>query len=270
MSCPTYKPAPSLQLQVGGATGPFDCTAHAATIVLDGSTCGAKRVPGRTIRLRSSEPVPDPASPGLNLNQIADVLDDYGLYLDVRVGWRALSWAQYERFRSDGHFIEVQGGYAPIAASKYDAGRGFRDNHAIAESSLATWDSLADGRAPGVWRYNGTLYTRSVVRAFAARLWTGSQYTGPDRVWCAIGRDVVPDYRAVVHPVSTRFFQYIVNESPRVVLDRSYEHTNGFSAECSAPKTFYWPEAGKSYRLVQLLSGARAGQWVSDQYAVEV
>lgn len=269
-ACPTYKPPPSFQLQVGGATGGVDCLAHSATVALDGSTCGAKRVPGRTIRLRSSEPVPDPVSPGLNLNQIAAVLDDYGLYLDVRVGWRALTWAQYERYRAEGHFIILQGGYAPIAASRYDAGRGFTGAHGITESSLATWDPLADGRASGVFRYNGTLYTRSVIRSFAARLWTGSQYTGPDRVWCGIGRDVVPEYRAVVHPTSGRYFEYAVNESPKVILSRTRHRTGGFSGECTAPKTFWWPQAGKAYRLVRMLSGVNAGDWVSAQYATEV
>lgn len=269
-NCPTHKPAPSFQLQTGGATGPFDCTAHSGTIVLDGSTCGAKRVPGRTIRLRSNEPVPAPGSPGLNLNQLAAVLDDYGLYLDVRVGWRALTWAQYERYRAEGHFMAAQGGYAPIAASKYDAGRGFQDNHCIAESSLATWDSLADGRAVGVWRYDGTLYTRSVIRHFTERLWTGSQYTGTDRVWCAIGRDVVPEYEASVHPASGFYFEYTVNEATKTVTSRTREKTGGFSGECTAPKTFWWPAAGQSYRLVRMLSGANAGDWISDQYATEV
>lgn len=267
--CPGYKPAPSFQLQVGGVTGPVDCQAHAATIVLDGSTCGAKRVPGRTIRLRSNEPIPDAHSPGLNLNQIANVLDDYGLYLDVRIGWRALTWPQYERFRSEGHFMIIDIGYAPIADSKYDAGRGFRDAHALAEGS-ATWDSLADGRASNVWRYNGALYTRSVVQRAAERLWTGSSYTGRDRVWCAIGRDVVPEYRAVVHPVSTRYFEYIVNESTKGIVTRTYEHTKGFSGECTAPRSYYYPSVDKTYRLVKMLTGANAGDWISAQYAMEV
>ena len=267
--CPGYKPAPSWQLQVGGATGPFDCQAHAATITLDGSTCGAKRVGGRRIRLESNEPVPQRGSPGLNLNQIADVLDDYGLYLDVRVGWRSLTWAQYETFRSEGHWMQVNVGYGPIADSKYDAGRGFRGAHALSEGN-ATYEPLADGRARDVWEFNGALYTRSVIRRAAEQLWTGSRYTGRDNVWCAIGRDVVPDYRAVVHPSSTRYFEYVVNESTKQIVTRTYEHTRGFSGECSAPRSYFWPTANRYYRLVKMLSGANAGDWVSAQYAIEV
>lgn len=193
-ACPSYVAPPSFQLaSTAGSTGPVDCTAHAAAVTIRSSTCGARTPSGRTIRLQSNEPVPDPASPGLNLDQVDAVAGHYGVNLDVRIGYRSVTWAEYERRRKAGQPTIIQVRYAAIADSKYDAGRGFRGNHAIAETTHATYDPLADGRASGVFRFNGTIYTRAVIQTAAARLDIGGgRHPAPGTVWAAFGPDVVP------------------------------------------------------------------------------
>ena len=73
MTCPDYLVPFASQLAQGGATGPDDCTAWAASRVIGASTCGHIVPSGRTIRLLSDEPKPDENSPGLNLVQVANV-----------------------------------------------------------------------------------------------------------------------------------------------------------------------------------------------------
>lgn len=210
MSCPSYVVPFGSQLMQGGATGPSDCTAWAARVAIATSSCGKSVPSGRTIRLLSSEPVPDPRSPGLNLPQVAAVASRYGVTLDVRIGWQAVTWAEYEDRRKDGQPTILQVSYSPINHSKYDASPSFFGNHAIAETTHATYDSLADGRRAGIWRFDGTVYPRALIQTAAAELNTGIPghvtHPNPGTVWAAFGPDVVPslwgpDVRADVKAV---------------------------------------------------------------------
>jgi hypothetical protein len=263
--CPNYEVSPGFQLQSGGATGPYDCTAWAARTLIATATCGAKVVSGRTIRLRSSEPIPDMSSPGLNLPQVAAVASRYyGVYMDLQIGSQRVTFAEYERRRKAGQPTIIQVGYAPIAASKYNAGRGFRGNHAIAETTHATYDPLADGRAAGVFRHNGTVYDRNIIKTAAGMLDIGGRRVGYGYVWAAFGRDVVPTYRVALS--AQYFWTYKVDSNGRIT-GRTRSKTGGFSASCTAPGAYYWPFAGKYYRLVQLTSGSRKGQWIAASFA---
>ncbi len=262
--CATYRVPFASQLKQGGQTGRFDCTAWATSRAIARATCGKKVPSGRTIRLHSSEAIPDPDSPGLNLFQVAAVAEnDYGVYFEIFTGAKALPFAGYEQRRIDGRPGVIQVGYGPIADTKLDAGRGFRDNHAIYEDNFETIESLADGRAPGVWKFDGRLYPRSVMKAAAAKLWTGSHYTGLGHVWCMFARDVIPDYRARVPAGSYLAYQI---SGAHVVMRRT-RRTGGFSGACTPPRHFLW--GSRTVTLVQMLSGAKAGQWISHNYAME-
>lgn len=269
-SCPNHVVDPSLQLVVGGVTGPYDCTAHAASNVVDGATCGRKDPNGRSIRLASNEPVPNPSSPGLNLWQVQDVMRDvYGVSTVVYVGSNALTWAQYEKKRAGGQPGIIQVTYAPIADSKYDAGRGFRTNHALSENHMSTFDPLADGRASGVWRHNGALYERSVMRRAAELLVIGDGIrAGRDNVWCLFAPDVVPDWSARV-PAGDFWAYHIVDGR---VEYRRIRTTGGFSALCTPPRSYVWDkDRTKTSSLVRLTSGSRAGMYISSsKYAREL
>jgi hypothetical protein len=271
--CATYRAPFGSQIQEGGATGGVDCTAWATRAGLATATCGRIVVSGRRLRLLSNEPVPDPQSPGLNLYQMQDVLrEDFGVYMDVRAGSRAISWSEYERKRVAGYSLVVQLSYAPIADSPFDAGRGFRGGHAMFEHvNAGTMDSLADGRAPGVFDYTGAFYPRDLIRRATDRLVidprTGA--TVPSgMVWAGVLRDVVPGYFARIP--EGRVLVYRVRDG--VIVDRDAQRTDGFSAIASPPRRY--PDRaglpGSSYELSRLLTGSRAGLYVGSHYVREV
>lgn len=276
-TCPNYQADPSYQIGAG-ATGPYDCTAHAMSDVIDASTCGAKDPGGRTIRLQSDEPVPDPTSPGLNLSQVAQVAGTkYGVYVEVFTGARALAFDEYERRSLGGQASIAQISYAPIAASSYDAfGSTFFGGHAIAETHLATYDPGADGRRAGIFRYDGHRYPRELIKRAAGELVIGRRTDGSPRkvgygkIWCAFGRDVVPNYRVVMP--ARDYFVYTIAEVNGVkrITGRVARHTGGFSATCSPPKSYRWPANGKTYALVRVTSGFLKGQYIGAQWAKEV
>jgi len=66
--------APHLyQLIASDPYGGKNCTAYALARAINAATLGGLIVSGRQVRALSSEPVPDPASPGLNLAQAVAV-----------------------------------------------------------------------------------------------------------------------------------------------------------------------------------------------------
>jgi hypothetical protein len=272
--CPTYVADPGFQITQGGKTGPYDCTAHSASDAIDHATCGKRDPSGRTIRLLSNEPIPSPTSPGLNLTQVATVArEDFGVYLEVRTGSRKVLWAEYERRRLAGQGVIVQLNYGPIADSKYDAGRGFRGGHAMFETLHSTYDPLADGRAPGVFRHDGSVYDRELIKRAAGALILRSdpvtgkvlERVGYGSVWCAFTRDVVPDYTARVP--SGDFWAYHVDSG--VVRYRRTRKTGGFSGPCTAPRSYLWPSERRTVTLVRMLSGAHAGRYISANWSRE-
>lgn len=280
--CPHYEADPSFQIRDGGSTGPYDCTAHSTSDAIDHATCGAKDPGGRTIRLQSSEPVPDPKSPGLNLQQVQRVaLIHYNVYLEVHTGINAVGWTTYEARRADGQGVIIQLSYGPIADSPYDAfDSRFRGGHAMFETVHATYDPGADGRRPGIWKYDGRVYPRDLMKRAAGALVIGTTSTGAvkkvgyGKVWCAFTRDVIPDYHVVIRP-SDRFFRYFVKDG--IIVDRSDRiEGRSTSARCTVPLSRYWPRSqggtGKSYSLVRIVDSGSSyhGWYVSSRYAREI
>lgn len=68
-----YRPRHQRQLVSSDPHGKDNCTAYCAAMLMDAATFGGMVVTGRTVRALSSEPTPDPASPGLNIRQIVAV-----------------------------------------------------------------------------------------------------------------------------------------------------------------------------------------------------
>lgn len=265
-----YVAPPSFQLATSaGPSGPFDCTAHAAKVTAEAATRGLWTLSGRGVRLASTEPEPDPDSPGLNLTQVAQVLERRGVDVAVYVGPRALTWAQYEAKRKAGRPGIVQVGYAPIADSMYDAFRSrFRGNHALAETVHSTYDPGAgpDSRS-GIWHHDGRIYPRSLIKRGASLLWTGSRFTGSDNVWCLFANDVVPPYRVAIRPpagMRSRTFRTwnLVNG---VIVGYDIDRTGGFSAE-GRLRCVPWPARKTSRYVIELTSGSRRGKVVNAEH----
>jgi len=261
--------------QLGQLYGGTLCTAVSAARAAGHATKGRLNLTGARVRAATDEPVPDPASPGLNLPQVSSALAKWSVGLDVRIGSRAdldnvsrsVTWEEYEERRIAGEGCILQTGYGPIADSPMDAGAGFRGGHAIFETLHGTYDSLADGRRAGVWKYDGRVYDRPLIRAAAAALpipvGHGTTYPKPGYVWAAFTVDVVPPYEALVLPIPPAKFRpvavYTVVDG-RVTKNQG-QRTGGIKDPCSPPQ-FVRDKAVGYRELVRLEAGARQGKYV--------
>jgi len=258
-------PVAPFEAQLPQKYGATICTAVSASRVAFEATNGRVRTTGAAIRARTNEPKPDPKSPGLNLPQVVAVLENvHKIQMDVFIGSRALPWTEYEAKRKTGRPSIIQVGYGPIAASMFDAGRGFRGGHAMAETESDTKDSLADGRARGVWKYDGRLYTRAVIQQAAAALDIGGGRYPAGVVWCAFGADVVPEYRVEVMPLrgkTTRPFRSFVIRNG-LIVDTKANRTGGFRARAHL-RCVPWPARRSSVYVLELLKpSSRAGLFI--------
>jgi hypothetical protein len=192
----TFQPRASdyWQLQHHDPDGGDNCTAWAGALAAAYDSCGAIRLTGTQIRAASSEPEPDPLSPGLNLPQVRAAisgLTDGRVLLGVNVGSEPLSWEEYESRRKAGHGLIAQIDYTPIRESMFRADMTFGGGHAIFETSESTYDTLADGRRAGIWLHDGRVYPRSLIKEAAGELVLGKSGTkaGFGKVWCALTGD---------------------------------------------------------------------------------
>lgn len=259
---------------LGGSTGPYDCTAWAEAYAIEYHTLGQRKTTGRKVRLLSNEPIPDKDSPGLNLAQVDAVgTDHFGTNLDVRYAYDFDEW--YDR-QAEGQGSQLQGYYAAIADSRFDAGNGFRRNHDMfVVPGLIVMDPLANGRYTGCYKFHGEAYPKTLLKEFAGQLVIGTLSTGAPirlgfgKVYTAFTKDNLALWRASVHTSTGYFFVYkIVNGviAPQPG-GRITQRTGGFSATCTPPRLYRWPSLGRSVSLVQLTSGSRKGQFIDSKFA---
>lgn len=209
-------------------------------------------------------------SGGLTLAQVDKaLLDGWGVNLNTVY---RLPWADFAKRINAGQGAILQGGYGPIADSRFDAGRGFRGNHAIfVAPGWIGMDPLADGRYGEAYKYRGEAYPQSLLRAYAGKLNLGDRLLGDGYVYASFTRDNVTSWKAIVHPADgetyRRFGVYTITNG--VVTATSVARTKGFSATCTPPRLYSWP-GHTSQSLVRLTSGGRAGQYIRASYAKEM
>jgi len=108
------------------------------------------RLTGTQVRQESSEPVPDPASPGLNLTQARAVLLRHGISIDVET---PIDFDHLDDLRLAGHAIGLQLGYRPIRRTGFSGSRDFDGGHIVLWlPSGEVYDPLDDGRMVGTFR----------------------------------------------------------------------------------------------------------------------
>ena len=124
-----YRPKHQRQL-AEPISGRYDCTAYSAALAVDRHTIGGVVVRGRDIRLASTEPRPDPGSPGLNLAQAtAAAFRLTRVNLTVKRG----PWATFvTRLRTRGAILP--GDYDQMG--EFSAQPSFRDLHAMFINNL--------------------------------------------------------------------------------------------------------------------------------------
>jgi hypothetical protein len=253
------------QLQSHDPLGPFSCTTYAGAMAIDYDRLGAVVPTGREVRTEEGD-----TSGGTNLAQLDAAAQHWGVDLDVRYRY---PWDTFIRRIAGGAAAVLQGGYAPIAATKFDAGNGFKGNHAIlVRPGLVAMDPLADGRRVNVYQYQDAPYPATLLRSFAAHLNTGSRVLGDGLVYAAFTR-VHADKaaRVTIHPLKgtrgypkSRYFN-VFTVSGTQIVKVGEQRTGGFSASCTEPQRFGWSGHPRQL-LVRLTSGAYAGEWVREAW----
>jgi len=254
----------------GYSLGWSSCTAFSGAMAAAFDSQVQKVMTGGQLRTMTHD-----TSGGLTLQQIdAALLEGWDINLNTVYGY---PWADFVRRIDAGQGAILQGWYAPIADSAFDAGRGFRGNHAIfVPPGWGAMDPLADGRAAGVYKYHGQAYPQSLLGTFAGKLnLGGSTYRalGAGLAYASFTADRVASY--VVSMPAAKYGVYTVGG--RTIVGVRTARTGGFRARSTSPLLYAWP-GHTSQSLVRLLTGSHGdaalgagkGQYVRASHAQEV
>jgi hypothetical protein len=242
----------------GYALGWASCTAYSAAM----AAAFDRQVPivmsGESVRRRTGD-----TSGGLRLAQVDAALNS-GWNINLSVYYR-LPWATFAKLIDSGMGGILQGWYAPIADSRFDAGRGFRGNHAVfVPPDWAAMDPLADGRFGQAYRYKGEAYPKSLLRSFAGKLnlaTSGYRALGDGYVYCAMTRDRVHSYRLRFR--GGAFWVYHIGPDGRIASRYARSFSKTTQADCTVPKSDAWPGHGNR-TLVRVTSGtALKGDYIA-------
>jgi len=259
-ACADYRP-PAIQfqqLELGGATGRFDCTAWTGAWLANADSCGTIDITGRAVRLASSEPKPDDWSPGLNFPQVdAAVYRVTSGRVNLTLGGAAegrpwsptTSSSKAQQWALNGRPIGVQINRGVLIDYEPDLGAAddFRGGHAIGVKVIkgAPWvfDPLVRIYIPVTW----TNLWRAASRLQNAGLSAG-------RVNILAARDIVPSSYRVKIDGPARFSAYKVTNGVITGI-RAASVGSDVTRRCTRRESIWFP-AHKSYRnVVRLLEG---------------
>lgn len=128
-----YRPKHQRQIVASDPYGSKNCTAVSAAIAFDRATLGGCEINGRQVRAMSDEPIPDPASPGLNIHQIVEVADK--LHIEL-TNWSGHGWDDVIKCLRAGRGVVLQGDYDQMGS--YSCQSSFLGNHAIFVNNVNT------------------------------------------------------------------------------------------------------------------------------------
>jgi len=249
-------------------TGRFDCTAYGGADAGDADSRGRLVYSGRQVRLATDEPIPDSASPGLNLRQVDEALyrlSHGAINLDTQ--WGA-PWSRVTSFLTAGKWAEISVIRGVLVDAGFGGGNRFRDGHA----TLYGYDQdrrmfvLLDPLVLEPMDVPSDVMRRAAVALMRK---AGVPATEGDVAYVAFTRDVwepgAPAPRPLKYSARFRggsFFAYRVNSSTLKIVDRvprKFSHET--SAPAEAPRLFNWPGKGNR-RLARITKGVLAGHFV--------
>lgn len=283
--CPGFLPHFQKQLDPNDPNGPKSCTCYSGAMAGEYDTCGRKTPSGALVRIYT-----DDFYGGTTLMQVDSALrKGWDIDLDTRIGSAAVSWATFERYIDSGRGAILQGDYRAFHGTHFDAGGSFGAGSAIAGHAIfvppgwGAMDPLADGRRPGIYRYHGEVYPRTLLLEFAASLVldtkTGRKL-GTGHAWASFTRDNEPAYRWVLPLLGddpTRgMWRYWIDSEGRITKRTRNTTAVGVKASCTAPRRYLVKPGTALYKkvhskgLVKLTEGHRNGWYVSAVFAEEV
>ena len=254
---PTFQPQnPAIN---GYSLGWASCTAYSGAMAASFDKQVKQAMTGEALRRRTGDTIG-----GLTLAQIDAALIS-GWNINLTTYYR-LPWAQFAKLVGSGMGAVLQGLYAPIADSRFDAGRGFRGNHAIfVPPNWAVMDPLADGRYGQAYKYANEPYPLDLLRKFAGRLDLdpGSIYRplGDGYVYAALTKDRVNTYK--LHAGPGEFWVYQIGPDARITGRVARKFSSEVTLSCGIPKSYPWP--GHANRTLVRVSTVRSnlyGQYV--------
>jgi len=254
--------------------GWVNCTAYAAAMAGDFDSCGSIALTGERIRSLSSEPVPDPKSPGLNLRQVDDALNRYGVDLETRY---RLPWADFVRKIDKGEGAILQGATGPLLSTTYRSTAG-DINHAIfVPPGWGAMDPAADGRKT-YHEYDGKPYPRDLLKRFAGHLEvTNGVRLGLGYVYAAFTRDRRSTWTWQFDPIRNTGPLHTFTVRNGVIVGHRKQIRAGTRVYKSGPpKRYPWPGHTSAQTLVplgDLVAGGKGdftGQYAHARYAEEI
>lgn len=106
----------------GDPTWRYDCSAFCLAMYADAVTLGGLLTTARQVRLMSSEPVPDPESPGLNIPQLDVVAAKLRITLDDKQGH---PWSEVISALQQGRRVLAQVDYKSLGNMRCQVGGDF-------------------------------------------------------------------------------------------------------------------------------------------------
>jgi hypothetical protein len=239
------------QLEFGWPTRGVDCQAWGAAWLTDAHTKGAIHLSGRTIRLATNEPIPNPASPGLNAMQVDDAV-----------------------YRLTSHKVDLEPG--GIWTPKTTTGRLTTAHYAGRPFTVAIHRGRMIQRMPEVGAVNGfdgihcvgailddgkSYYFDTLIRFYLplnlADLWyaaAGVPGSSAGYAYALLARDIIPShYEATIDPAPEAFWTYRVDGGRVVSRRKAVGAQFRTTRTCTKPATFPY---GDTFRnLVRLTEG---------------
>lgn len=160
----------------GDRYGWLNCAAYVGAMGASYATCQPKRTTGAAVRSFTNEPIPDPSSPGLSVNQVQEALDDLGVPVTT---FLKATWADVQKWVDGGRFVSLAVQYSVIRLTRFSGDRTFYGGHAIGvPPGWEAMDPLCDGRRSDIYRYQKETYPRELLKkaagAFRVRRHDGS------------------------------------------------------------------------------------------------
>lgn len=255
----------------GDDNGWVNCTAYSGAMAAAYDTCGGVNLTGEMVRSLSSEPRPSPGSPGLNLRQLDDALNRYGVDLEVRY---RLPWADFARKinKGEGGVLQLETG--PFLNTKFKSTAGAVNHAVFVPPGWGVMDPAADGRRNLYWEYDGTPYPQELLKRAAGRLILSTNRDGSKNrldygyVYAAFTRDRRSTWTWQHGP--GKFVLWRANDATRECTAIKTQVTGGTKRHACTPPRLYRTPDGRTKLLVRMLAGAYKDKYVPAAYSEEV